>query len=123
MPAAAVLIPPTVVRVPAAFARFTQFMARMVCLPTVPAMMLDGFVESMIRLHDSPLTTIVIGVSSRRRRECQQANQRSGGKHRASQRLFLSRILEHGFSILFVVPRLGWGFFCPWLLNTVGRRM
>jgi hypothetical protein len=32
-------------------------------------MMLDGFVESMIRFHDSPLTMIVIGVSPRRRRE------------------------------------------------------
>jgi membrane-bound metal-dependent hydrolase YbcI (DUF457 family) len=100
MPTVAVFIPPAVVRVPAPFARFTQFVPRVVRLPTVPAMMLDGFVESMIRFHDSPLTMIVIGVSPRRRRECQQANQRSHGEYRASQRLFLSRILEHKFSIL-----------------------
>jgi len=44
-------------------------MPGMVRLPAVPAMMLDGFVELMICLADSLLTMIVIGVSSRRRRE------------------------------------------------------
>src|SRR6266566_7564249 len=98
-------------------------MPGMVRLPAVPAMMLDGFVELMICLADSLLTMIVIGVSSRRRRESQQANQRCGGKHRASQKLLLSRVLEHGFSIL-LVPRLGWGgAFGPCLLNTVEGRM
>ena len=71
MPAAAVFIPPTVVQVPAAFACFPQFMSSMVRLPAVPTVMLDGFVESMIRLHDSPLTMIVIGESSRSGCECQ----------------------------------------------------
>lgn len=122
MPAMAVFIPPAVVRAPTAFSRFTQFMAGMIRLPTVPAMMLDGFVESMIRLADSPLTMIVIGVSSRRCRECQQANQRSRGEYRASQRLLLSRILEHNSPSSCSSPT-GKGVLVPWLLNTVEARM
>ena len=75
-PAVSVLVPPPVVFVPAAFACFPQLMASMVGLPTVLAMMLDRFVQFMVRLGNAALTTIVIvGRSARRGRECQQAKQ------------------------------------------------
>jgi hypothetical protein len=44
-------------------------MSGMFRLPAVPAMILDGFVESVIRFPDLLLTVLVIGVSPGRSRE------------------------------------------------------
>jgi len=41
----AIFVPPAVPFVPAVFSRFMQFVPRMLRLPAVPAVMLDGFVQ------------------------------------------------------------------------------
>src|SRR5690348_12817499 len=106
VPAVAVFVPPPMVLVPATFACFAQFMAGMVGLSAVPAMMLDGLVQFVIGLVNAPLTTaVVISIGARRGRESEQANQRCGGEHRTSQKLLRSRVLGHGFSILPYFPR------------------
>ena len=54
-----VFIPPTVAAVPAILARFTQLRARMVGLAALASMMLDGFMEAMIRFGDAPLAIVI----------------------------------------------------------------
>jgi len=77
MPPVAVFVPPTAPLVPAAFPRLVQFMTRMIRLPAVPTVMLDGLVQLMIRLGDAALTTIVIlGGHPGCSRECQHSQKR-----------------------------------------------
>src|SRR5260370_35064367 len=59
VPAAAVFVPPAVPLVPAAFPLLTQFVPGVVRLSAVPAVILDGFVESVVRLRDAALASIV----------------------------------------------------------------
>jgi hypothetical protein len=76
MPPVAVFIPPAMSFVPAAFPRFMQFVARMIGLPAIPAVMLHGFMQFVIRLGDAPLALVVIfGGRSGCSRECQHANE------------------------------------------------
>jgi hypothetical protein len=64
--------------IPAAFPRFVQFPARVVRLPAVPAVVLDGFVQFVICLGNTPLATIVVlGGCPGCSRESQHAEQRS----------------------------------------------
>lgn len=101
VPAMAVFVPPPMVAVPAAFARFMEFVPRVVGLPAVPAMMLGGFVQFMVSLNDAPLTpVVVIGINSRRGHECQKANRCDGSQQRASQKLLLSQRNGHVLTIL-----------------------
>jgi len=60
VPAVAVFIPPTMPFIPAAFARLVEIVPRMIRLPAVPAVMLHGFVESVVRPGDSPLASIAL---------------------------------------------------------------
>src|SRR5260370_36489942 len=77
MPAAAVFIPPAMPLVPAAFPRLVQFVPRMIRLPAVPSVILDGFVQPMIRLGDAPLALIVVvGRRSGCSREYQHSQKR-----------------------------------------------
>ena len=122
VPAVTVFVPPAMVVVPAALARFTKFASRVVGLPAVPTMALGSFVELVVGLGNAPLTAVVVvGVDSRRRRKSQQANQRYGSKCRALQRLLLSQRNRHVLTIL-QNPRLGWGV-GPALSNTLAGRM
>jgi len=76
-PTAAVFIPPAVTLSPAAFARFAQFIPRMVGLPAVPAVMFDGFVKFVIRLGDPSLAFVIaFGGCPGCARECQHAKKR-----------------------------------------------
>ena len=104
VPAMAVFVPPAVALVPAAFAGFTQFVACVVRLPAVPAVAFSSFVKFMVGLGDAPLATVVvIGVNARCCRESQKPNRR-GSKQHAFQKLLLSRVVTHGFSILHFPP-------------------
>jgi len=101
VPAVSVFIPPTMVFSPATFACLTQLMARMVRLPAVPAVALNGFVQFVVLLGDAPLTAIVvIGEGKRRRDKRQQANERGCCEQRPAQKSFLSEMNHHVLSIL-----------------------
>ena len=78
-----VFIPPAVRVAPAIFARFVQFMTRMIRLFAFTAVMLDRFMEMMIRLRDSLLAAVFSGAQTRRAAEKQKSRQRS-----TSQRYF-----------------------------------
>jgi hypothetical protein len=59
VPAAAIFIPPTVAFIPAAFPRLVQFVACVIRLPAVPAVMFHGFVQFVICFDNAALATIV----------------------------------------------------------------
>jgi hypothetical protein len=61
VPAVSVLVPPTMRMSPAILASLVQFMARMVGLAAVPAMMLDGFMQLVVRAGDATLTIVIVG--------------------------------------------------------------
>jgi len=76
MPPAAVFVPPAMILIPAAFSSFMQVAPRMIGLPAIPAVMLHGFMQFVIRLGDAPLALVVIfGGRSGCSRECQHANE------------------------------------------------
>ena len=101
VPAVSVFIPPTMVFSPATFACLTQLMARMVRLPAVPAVALNGFVQLVVRLGDTALALIrVIGEGTRRCSERQKAKERGGCEQRPAQKPFLSQMNRHVLSIL-----------------------
>jgi hypothetical protein len=110
VPAVAILIPPAMALVPATFARFVQFVPRTIGLPAFPAVMLDGFVQPVIRLGDAPLATaVVIRARTRRPGKDREANKRSRNKHGLSEKLSLSRVKFHVLSILSFSPLAGMG--------------
>jgi len=101
VPAVPFFIPPTMMFPPAMFAFFAQLMALMVRLPAVPAVALNGFVQSVFLLGDTALALIrVIGEGTRRRDERQQANERGCCEERPAQKPFLSQMNRHVLSIL-----------------------
>jgi len=111
VPATAVLIPPPMALPPAAFPRLVQIVARAVRLPAVPAVMLHGFVESVVGFGDAALALIVtLGRCPGRTRECQHPKQCGRSQHHSGEKLLPSRLYGHGFSILRVSPLLDWGF-------------
>jgi len=59
-PAVFVFIPPAVPLVPALLPGFMQLMPRTIRLSAVPAVMLHGFVELVVRLGNAALATIVV---------------------------------------------------------------
>jgi hypothetical protein len=75
-----VFIPPAVRVAPAIFARFVQFVTRMIRLFAFTAVMLDRFMEMMIRLGDAPLASVIIGAQTRSSGEEKKARQRSAGQ-------------------------------------------
>src|SRR5580704_19611725 len=107
----AVFIPPAMALGPAVFPRLVQFLAPVIRLLAVPAVVLDGFVQSVVRLDDAMLATVIaISECPLRSREGQHANQGGRGQHHPSNKLLLSRLKFHRFSILSFLPRLGWGW-------------
>src|SRR5258708_9076391 len=58
-PAAVVFIPPAMVMFPTPSARFGKLMAIFCNLRAVPAMMLGGFMEFVVRVGDTPLAVVV----------------------------------------------------------------
>jgi hypothetical protein len=80
-----IFIPPTFVAVPAVLARFMQLRTRMIRLPALAPMMLDGFMKTMIGLRDTPLADVVIGAQTRRTGEKQEPGKRSTREHRFTQ--------------------------------------
>jgi len=71
VPTMLVFIPPAMIVGVTRFAGFVQFVARIVGLPAVASMMLNGFVKTMIRLGHTALA-IVIGAQTRSAREKQK---------------------------------------------------
>jgi len=109
MPAMSIFVPPAVPPAPAVFACFMQVVSCAIRLPAVPAVVFDGFVQSMVRFGDTPLAITVLIGGRPRHRERQHANQCRGSEHRPAEKLLLSPLKRHGFSILPNLPRLGWG--------------
>jgi hypothetical protein len=110
VPAVAVFIPPTVPPAPAVFPRFMQIVPRTIGLPAVPAVMLNGFVQLVIRPGDSPLAiSVVFRGRPRRSGEGQHTENCHSSEQSPSEELFLSQMKRHVSSILPKYPRLGWG--------------
>jgi hypothetical protein len=78
-----VFIPPTMIVAPTVLASFPQFATRMVRLLALAPMVLDRFMEMMIRPRDSLLAAVFSGAQTRRAAEKQKSRQRS-----TSQRYF-----------------------------------
>jgi len=109
VPAVGVFVPPTMALVPAVFPRFTQLVACTIRLLALPTVMLHGFVQSMVRLGDAALATVVvIGKRTRRSGESKQANKRRRSEHCLSEKLLPSRLTLHVLSILPYAPWLEW---------------
>jgi hypothetical protein len=83
MPAMVMFIPPLLALSPATLASFVQFMAPVVCLPATISMVLNGFVEFVLRVRGSPVA-IVVGRGSRR--EKQQACSKRGQDQQLSRK-------------------------------------
>jgi hypothetical protein len=110
MPAVAILVPPTMAFSPAAFARFVQFVPRVIRLPAIPAVMFHGFVQPVVRPGDAALTTVV--AFSRcpwRSGERYHPQKCRSGEYGLSEKPLLSPVKRHIPSILPKCPRLGWG--------------
>jgi hypothetical protein len=110
MPTVAVLVPPAVPLIPAAFPRLVQFVPGMIGLSAVPAMVLHGFMQSVIRLGDAALAAgVLIRACTRRSGESKQANKRRRSEHCLSEKLLPSRLRFHILSILPYFPLTGMG--------------
>jgi hypothetical protein len=59
VPTVFIFIPPAVIAGVAALASFVQFMTRVLCLFTVPAMVFDGFVKPVIGPGNAALAIVV----------------------------------------------------------------
>jgi len=101
VPAVAVLVPPAMPIIPAAFPRFVQFVPRAIRLPAVPAVMLDHFVEFVVRLRNAALAiAVVIRARSRCSSKNRQADKRRRSEYGLSEKLLPSRLKFHILSIL-----------------------
>ena len=94
-PAVAVFIPPAMVMFPTPGARFGKLMAIFYSLRAVPAMMLGGFMEFVIRVGDAPLA-VVVRVQWCGAREKKRGAQGSCGKKCANPRWI--KLSLHSFS-------------------------
>jgi len=94
-PAVAVFIPPAMAMFPTPSARFGKLMAIFYSLRAVPAMMLGGFMEFVIRVGDAPLA-VVVRVQWCGAREKKRGAQGSGGKKCANPRWI--KLSLHSFS-------------------------
>jgi len=110
VPATTVFIPPAMSLSPAAFPRLVQIVARAVRLPAVPAVMLHGFVESVVGFGDATLALIVtFGGCPGCTCGCDHPQQCGRSQYHSGEKLLPSRLYGHGFSILHVSPLLDWG--------------
>jgi len=79
VPAVTILIPPAMAAGVAILACFVQLMASGVGLAAFASVMLDGFVETMVRPRNA-LLAIIIGAQTRRRGEEQKSRKCSTGQ-------------------------------------------
>src|SRR5260370_40668325 len=75
MPEGFYLVPPLQAHFPAAFPRLVQFMAPMLCLPAVVSVVLNGFVEFVVRIGSAPLAIVIVGGCARRTYEHEHGSQ------------------------------------------------
>jgi hypothetical protein len=75
VPAAAILIPPTMAFAPAAFPGLMQFMTPVVGLPAVPPVALGRFVKFIVGPGDASLAIVIIGQRAGSARESEQTSQ------------------------------------------------
>jgi len=81
MPAVLVLIPPAMMFAPAPFARLVQFAALVVGLAAVAAVVLNGFMQFMIRMRNALLASLhALSLRARASHE-QQNSQRCRQRH------------------------------------------
>ena len=105
VPAVAIFIPPTVPPAPAVFPCFMQVVARMICLPAVPAVVLDGFVQFVVGLSDAPLAiAIFVCGGPWRSGESHHAEKCRSSENSPSEKLLLSQMKRHVSSILQSIP-------------------
>ena len=105
MPTVTVFIPPTMPLAPAAFPRLVQFVPRMIRLPAVPAVVLHGFVEFVVRFGNTALATaVVVRQRTRRPGKGQQARKNCSSEHGPPEKLLLSHLKLHILSILRYFP-------------------
>jgi hypothetical protein len=81
VPPMRVFIPPFVELAPTILARFMQFVARTLCLWTVPSMMFGGFVKPVVGLYKAMPARVVIRHSSWSRTQQQKSPQRGHRKY------------------------------------------
>jgi hypothetical protein len=86
-PTAPVFIPPTVRVRPAILSRFMQLLAGVSGLPALPSVMFGGFVQTMVRLGDTPLACSFITANHR----CTQKNESTGQSRRRKPRTYPQR--------------------------------
>jgi len=95
--------------IPAAFARLVEIVSRTIGLAAVPAVMLHGFVESVVRPGDSPLATIVALADARGAPANASMPTNATAASIALPKIFSLPCERHVSSILPKYPRLGWG--------------
>ena len=76
MPAMLVFIPPSMTDTPAMLPRFVEFMTPAFSLRAPGAMMLNGFVQSVVRASNAALAIVAIGAKKRRSAEHKKTSQR-----------------------------------------------
>jgi hypothetical protein len=75
MPAMLVFIPPSMTDAPAVFPRFVEFVTPAFGLRAPGAMMLNGFVQSVIRASNAVPAIVAIGAKKRRSGEHEKTSQ------------------------------------------------
>src|SRR5258706_16140057 len=107
MPALPIFAPPGVPLFPPVFSRFMHFVRAIPRLPAVPAVMLDGFVQFVVRLGDAALAAaVVIRECTRRTAKGHQSNERHSREHCLPEKVLPSRLKFHVLSILPYSPWL-----------------
>jgi hypothetical protein len=81
VPAVGVFIPPSVGSAPAILAGVMQFVASVLCLPAVPPMTFDCFMEFVIRPGNAVLAIIVFGDSARGSAKEQESTECGRGQY------------------------------------------
>ena len=82
MPAMCVFIPPSVTDAPAVLPRFVQFMTPAFGLLAPVAMMLNGFVQLVVRARNAALAIAFVSAHNRHRAEHEKAGQHCRSKDR-----------------------------------------
>jgi hypothetical protein len=79
VPAAVVFIPPPMVGAPAIFSNLVQFVARVLGLLAIPAVVFHGLVQPVIRPRQSPLAIPFVRTDLGRACEQQESGERGAG--------------------------------------------
>src|SRR5258705_12720087 len=106
-PALPIFAPRGVPFVPAVFSRLMQSAPLFLRPPAVPAVMLDGFVQFVVRLGDAALAAaVVIRECTRSTAKGHQSNERHSREHCLPEKVLPSRLKFHVLSILPYSPWL-----------------